>query len=321
MLNIKIFLAKVRNFIWRTWKKWFHPEAPKTPLSIDEIYSNILKDILENGIDKEDRTGVGTRSITGSFIKYDMSLGFPALWGKRIPFKSIAVELEGFLKGITSKSWYKERGCTLWNSWSKPNPEWKNLSDEERKQEQLESDDLGKMYGYQYRNFNSQGYDQVRQLLNDLEKNPNSRRHVVLAWNPLELGETSLPACHFAYQVVIRGEFIDLCYYQRSCDKFLGSPSNIASYALLLSLLAKQFNYKPGFLVGHLADTHIYLNHMEQVKEYLNRVANVENQEAHRSRVELRISDEFQSVLSFDHKMVSLEGYNPMPMIRAEVAV
>ncbi len=280
---------------------------------IDQRYKDLLSNILKNGTQKGDRTGTGTKSITGAMVQHNMADGFPILTTKRIAFKTMSVELEGFLKGITDKRWYKDRGCNIWNSWSRPDIIPEGISDEERKKIQLESNDLGPIYGAQWRNFNGAGYDQLGVVLNSLENKPNDRRMVVSAWNPLQLHQMALPPCHLLFQVVVRGEFLDLVWYQRSVDIFLGLPFNIASYGLILSLLTKQFNYKPGILTGFLGDTHIYNNHIKQVEELLSRELY--------PLPTLNISADFKDIREFDHSMVSLDGYKYHPTIKAPVAI
>lgn len=281
--------------------------------NLDIQYLNNLKNILNNGTEKKDRTGVGTYSISGTMIRHDMSEGFPALTTKKLFFKTMSVELEGFLKGITDKQWYKDRKCNIWNQWCRPSKIPNNLSDDERKKFQLEENDLGFIYGYQWRNFNSENHDQIKILLKMLENNPSSRRMIVSSWNPLQLEEMALPACHTMFQVIVRNEYLDLLWNQRSADYFLGVPFNIASYGLLLSLLAKQFGYKPGILTGFFGDSHIYKNHKEQVLTQISR-------EPYELPT-LDISDQFNDVLTFESSMASLVNYNHHKVIKADIAV
>lgn len=282
--------------------------------NLDGKYQDLLRDIMANGTIKADRTGVGTISVSGRMLKHDMAEGFPILTTKKVSLKNIAVELEGFLKGITSKAWYKGKGCNIWNEWSNKDQMPAGLSDEERKAWQMECDDLGPFYGYQWRNFNSEGYDQIAVLLDTLKNNPTSRRMLVSAWNPPQLKSMALDPCHFAFQVIVRGEYLDLIWYQRSCDTALGLPYDLSSYGILLTLLSKQFGYKPGVLTGMLGDTHIYLNHIDLLHPLLERTPY--------ELPTLKVSDSFKSVLDFDAlEHISLEGYVSHPAIKLTIAV
>lgn len=293
--------------------------------TLDQKYINLLNDIITNGTEKKDRTGVGTYSVTGRMIQHDMSEGFPVLTTKKIFFKTMSIELEGFLRGITDKQWYKDRKCNIWNQWCNPKSIPPSLTDEERKQFQLESNDLGPIYGFQWRNFNGtynneanyllDGKDQLQDALDLLRKSPESRRIIVSAWNPLQQEKMALPPCHILWQVVIRGEYLDLLWFQRSADFFLGVPFNIASYGLLLSLLAKQFGYKPGILTGFFGDAHVYTNHIDQVKEQMSRASDAY------LLPELIIAPEFNDVKIFDHASVSIPAYKYHPAIKAPIAV
>lgn len=282
--------------------------------TLDGKYQDLLRDIMENGTKKADRTGVGTISVSGRMLKHDMSEGFPILTTKSVPLRVVMVELEGFLRGITSKAWYTGKNCHIWDEWSNKDAMPKGLSAEEQKKWQLECDDLGPLYGYQWRNFNSQGCDQIAMLLDTLEKNPTSRRMVVSAWNPLQLKSMALDPCHFAFQVIVRGEYLDLVFSMRSVDVFLGMPFDIASYGVILTLLSKQFGYKPGMLTGMFGDTHIYLNHLEQVKTQLER--------KHFDLPTAVVSDSFKTILDFDSSShLKLENYQHHPAIKASVAI
>ena len=235
-----------------------------------QSYLSILTQILKNGISSNYRTGVGTIRIPGATFQHSMENGFPLLTTKKMAFKSIRVELEGFIKGITDKQWYKERGCTIWNEWCNPQ-KISFASESERKQKQLKENDLGKIYGYQWNNFNSSKYNQLQTIIDDLKNNPNSRRMVCSAWNPCELNEMALPPCHLLWQVTVINNTLHLFWYQRSVDTFFGLPFNIASYALLLHLLAKISGYKEGVLTGFLADVHLYNNTIDLAKEQITR--------------------------------------------------
>lgn len=281
--------------------------------TLDKKYIELAQNILKNGTRKENRTGVDTISITGAMIRHDMSEGYPLLTTKKVFYKAMAVELEGFIKGITDKEWYKANKCNIWNEWCNPSKIPRNLTDEERKQWQLEEADLGPIYGSQWRNFNGDNYDQLEHVLRSLETQPGDRRMLVSAWNPLQLHLQALPPCHVLWQVVVRGKYLDLIWYQRSVDVFLGLPFNIASYGLLLMLLAKQFGYKYGTLTGFLGDTHIYKNHIDQI-----------NEQSSRSPYELPVAvidESFTDVRNFSYDMFSVEDYFHHSAIKGEVAV
>ncbi|PIR03412.1 MAG: thymidylate synthase [Candidatus Magasanikbacteria bacterium CG11_big_fil_rev_8_21_14_0_20_43_7] len=244
-------------------------------------YLTIVQHILDNGVTKEDRTGTGTRAVAGAMFEHDMSTGFPLLTTKKMPFQMIATELEFFIKGYTDKQWLRERNCHIWDEWCNP----KKVPyghDEETKQNMASERDLGAIYGFQWRHFNApydnwdsnyenKGVDQLTQLIDLLKKDPSSRRMVVSAWNPQQQNEMALPPCHWAFQVTVLDGKLNLLWNQRSVDVMLGLPFNIASYALLLHLLAKEGGLKEGRLIGFLGDVHIYSNHIEGAKEQLTR--------------------------------------------------
>lgn len=277
--------------------------------SLDKQYINLLQDILKNGTNKGDRTGVGTRSVSGRMIQHNMPEGFPALTTKKLFFKIMSIELEGFIKGITDKRWYQERGCHIWDEWSNKKTRPEGVSQEEWY-------DLGPIYGSQWRNFNNNEYDQLGYILNALKNNPSDRRMIVSAWNPLVLDQQALPPCHYSWQVIVRGEYLDLLWNQRSVDVFLGLPFNIASYGLLLSLLAHQFNYKPGVLTGFLGDTHIYNNHTDQVNEQISRLDKAYD------LPQLKINNSFNNILALNvSNDVELINYKHHPVIKAPIAI
>lgn len=276
---------------------------------LDDQYCKLLIDIMKNGTQKGDRTGIGTKSVSGRMIQHDMADGFPAITTKKLFFKTMAIELEGFIKGVTDKQWYKDRGCNIWNQWSNPKTRPEGISPEDW-------NDLGPIYGANWRNFNGEGYDQLGKILDSLKNNPTDRRMIVSAWNPLQLNEMALPPCHYSWQVIVRGEYLDLLWNQRSVDSAAGLPFNIASYGLLLSLLAHQFNYKPGILTGFLGDTHIYNNHFDQVKLQISRL-----DEAY-DLPTLKINDSFKDVREFNSfEDVGLINYKHHPPIKLIIAV
>ena len=255
---------------------------------LDIQYQNLLRDIIDNGTEKEDRTGTGTISVFGRQIRHNMQDGFPLLTTKKMAIKSIMTELKWFLKGDTNIKYLQDNGCKIW--------------DGDYNKSGRTDGELGPIYGRQWRNWN--GIDQILNLVNSLKKNPDSRRLMVNAWNVSELHEMTLPPCHYGFQVYTRELNLDervdylnkttlnkssdwleeqldqmgipnralsLSWNQRSVDTFLGLPFNIASYGMLLSLLAKEVNMIPEVLIGNLGDTHLYLNHLEQAKEQISR--------------------------------------------------
>jgi thymidylate synthase len=272
--------------------------------SIDKQYQILLQSILDYGIEKKDRTGTGTKSIFGYTIRHKMSDGFPLLTTKKMPWKTIVTELLWFLKGDTNIKYLLDNNCHIWDgdaykNYSKQiianNLHLLPASDLPSTQEEfinkIKTDDefakkwgeLGPIYGKQWRSWVSDkdmdygtetSVDQIANLINDLKTNPDSRRLMVNAWNVGELDQMVLPPCHYGFQCYVRdGKYLSLMWNQRSVDTFLGLPFNIASYALLLTILAKEVNMIPDELIGNLGDTHLYLNHIEQAKEQIEREA------------------------------------------------
>lgn len=246
-----------------------------------QTYLNLVRHILEHGELKENRTGVAAYTVAGAMFEHDMAQGFPLLTTKKMPFKVMATELEFFIKGITDKKWLQDRACHIWDEWASP-----RLAayghDEESKQRMRSERDLGPVYGFQWRHFGAQyenydtdytgrGVDQLAGLVEKLKTNPNDRRMIVSAWNPVALPEMGLPPCHYAFQCTVINGRLNLMWNQRSVDTMLGLPFNIASYALLLHLLAKETGLKEGKLVGFLGDVHIYENHLDGAREQLTR--------------------------------------------------
>lgn len=284
---------------------------------LDKTFQETLELILTKGYKKEDRTGTGTISFPGVMIRHDMSEGYPLLTLRTVPFKSAAIELEGFIKGITSKQWYKERGCNYWNQWCNP----KVIpygTDDDTKKKMEECDDLGEIYGSQWRNFQdpqnlygSTVKDQLKDVVDTLKSNPNSRRMLCSAWNPLALEHMALPPCHFAWQVNVTDGKLNLFYYMRSVDFVLGNDLN--TYGLLLHLLAKESNLKEGMLVGFFADAHIYLNHIDGIKELLSRNAT--------GNLPTIKTDNFKSIYNWQYSDTILCDYNPLPSVKFKVAV
>jgi thymidylate synthase len=275
-------------------------------------YLRILQYVYKNGFLKENRTGVSAYTVPHLMIQHDMSLGFPLFTTKKMGIKSISAELEFFIKGLSDKKWLQDRKCFIWDEWCNPAKIPAGLSDEERKEFQLHESDLGKVYGYQWRNFNSQDYDQFKTIVETIKKDPNNRRLIVSAWNPLQFNEMALPPCHILWNVQIIGNKLNLCWYQRSVDTFLGLPYNIASYALLLKLLCLETGYEEGILSGFLADVHIYENHIEQVQEQLSRTPY--------DLPQLNIPN-FKSILEWEYTDVEIKNYVAHPSIKAPIAV
>lgn len=240
-------------------------------MNFENNYFLLANTILKNGILKENRTGVSAYTYPHMMIQHDMENGFPLLTSKKMGIKSISAELEFFIKGLTDKKWLKDRGCNIWNEWCNPSKIPNNLSKEDKIRFQEQENDLGKVYGYQWRNFNSQDYDQLKNILNTIKQDPSNRRLLCSSWNPLEFNEMALPPCHVLWNVQIIGNKLNLCWFQRSVDVFLGLPYNVASYALLLKLICKETGYEEGILTGFLADVHIYENHIDQINEQLSR--------------------------------------------------
>jgi thymidylate synthase len=285
----------------------------------DELYKEALSHILAKGRVKENRTGIVTKSVSGYMFQYDMADGFPLLTTKKMAWKTIRVELEGFIKGITDKSWYKERGCNIWNEWC--NPQTVPYGhDEATKEAMAAENDLGPVYGYQWRNWNGNytdgygnqdGFDQLAWAIDQVKNNPQNRRILVNAWNPEQLSQMALVPCHYSFQLLCNDGTLDLLWNQRSCDLFLGIPFNIASYALLLELIAKECGLKAGKLIGFWGDLHLYENHMTQVIEQLNR----------RPFAAPTLKLTSGSIFEWDHTKAILEGYECHPPIKAEVAI
>ena len=235
-----------------------------------KTYLDIVENTLYNGSWKNTRTELRALTTFGQVFRHDMESGFPLLTTKKMAVKTMWVELEGFIKGITHKDWYQKRGCNIWDEWSNPT----NNDDY----------DLGPIYGYQWRRFNhvydpdDDGclirYDQLKEIVNTLKTDPTSRRMVCSAWNPIQMDRMALPPCHVLWNVVVIGNKLNLIWHQRSCDLMLGIPFNIASYATLLLLLAKEANLEPGTLQGTFADCHIYENQIEGAKEQILRSPN-----------------------------------------------
>jgi thymidylate synthase len=287
-------------------------------------YLDIVKKVLEKGEKKENRTGTDTIAIAGTIFEHNMQDGFPLLTTKKVPFRLVASELEFFIKGITDKKWLQDRDNHIWDEWAHPKKAPYGHS-EESKRKMLEERDLGAIYGFQWRNFNApyenhnsnysgKGVDQLKRVVEMLKTNPNDRRMIVSAWNPSMLNEMGLPPCHYAFQITVINEKLNLLWNQRSVDVMLGLPFNIASYALLLHLLAKESNFEEGKLVGFLADTHIYENHMDGAIEQLTRNPNLYPL----PQIE---TTNFNSIFDWNFEDTKVDNYQSYPRIKLPIAV
>jgi thymidylate synthase len=287
-----------------------------------DAYLDIVKQVLEKGKRKKNRTGIDTYAIAGTMFEHDMSDGFPLVTTKSVPFRLIASELEFFIKGMTDKNWLREQNNHIWDEWCSPKQIPYN-NDEETKKKMKEEPMLGPIYGFQWRHYNAEykdqhtdytgeGVDQLEKLVDTLKHNPTDRRMIVNAWNPSYLHEMALPPCHYSFQVTsIDGE-VNLLWNQRSVDVALGLPFNIASYATLLHLLAKETDLQEGKLVGFLADTHIYENHVDGLKKQLTRepypLPTIE-------------TENFSSIYDWKYTDSQVKEYKHHPKIKFEVAV
>jgi thymidylate synthase len=275
-------------------------------INIENEYRGLLSEILDRGLDKPDRTGTGTKSVFGRTIRHDISLGFPILTGKKISFNAARTELLWILQGRTDLKYLEDNGVKYW----RPDYERSGRTDET----------LGPVYGKQWRNFN--GVDQLKNLVYSINTNPDSRRLIVSAWAPHELDDMALPPCHYAFQVYINNGVMDLMWQQRSADVFLGLPYDITMYGLLLEMLAKGAGLKAGQLIGQLGDCHLYNNHLEQAKLYLERpkraLPSIILEEG------IRISkkmDAHGKLIIPEKSEIKLNNYNPYPAIKAELSV
>ncbi len=289
-----------------------------------KAYLDIVKDILQNGEKVSTRQGTPAYTIAGAFFEHDMSKGFPLLTTKKMPFRLIATELEFFINGITDKKWLLDRNNHIWDEWASPKKAPYG-HDTESKKRMLEERDLGPIYGFQWRHFNAKyesydtdysgkGVDQMKRLVEILKSNPRDRRMIVSAWNPIQLDEMGLPPCHYSFQVTVINGKLNLLWNQRSVDIMLGLPFNIASYALLLHLLAKESGLKEGKLVGFLADVHLFENHVEGAKEQLSRDPN-------KYPLPNITTTKWDSIFKWTASDTEVEKYESYPRIPFEIAV
>ncbi len=285
-------------------------------------YLDIVKKVLKDGKTKKNRTGVDTISVAGTFFEHDMSKGFPIITTKSVPFKLVASELEFFIKGITDKKWLQQKNNHIWDEWCSPKKVPYSHNEKTKNKMFLERD-LGPIYGWQWRNFGAQyisynkkpktkGVDQLKNLVEKLKHNPNDRRMIVSAWNPVDLSQMALPPCHYCFQVTVIGDKLNLLWSQRSVDVALGLPFNITSYALLLHLLAKESDLKEGKLVGFLADTHIYKNHIAGLKEQVKRKP---------FKLPKIKTSNFKSIFDWQYLDSELLGYKHHEKIKFDIAV
>jgi thymidylate synthase len=271
-------------------------------------YIDLVQHVLENGCQKGDRTGTGTKSVFGYQMRFDLNEGFPMVTTKKLHLKSIIYELLWFLKGDTNIKYLQENGVKIWDAWADANG------------------DLGPVYGHQWRNWNSEEIDQISDLITELKTNPNSRRMLVSAWNPSVLPDTkksfdenvannkaALPPCHAFFQFYVSDGKLSCQLYQRSADIFLGVPFNIASYALLTMMIAQVCDLEPGEFIHTFGDAHIYNNHFEQLELQLSREP--------KPLPKMILNPDIKDIFAFDYDDFTLEGYDPHPAIKGSVAV
>ncbi len=261
-------------------------------------YHDLMRHALEHGHVKSDRTGTGTRSVFGWQMRFDLTEGFPLVTTKKLHVRSIIHELLWFLRGDTNIRYLKENGVSIWDEWAD------------------ENGDLGPLYGHQWRHWPARDggeIDQIARLIEGLKRDPDSRRHIVTAWNPADIERMALPPCHALFQFYVADGRLSCQLYQRSADIFLGVPFNIASYALLTLMVAQVCGYRPGDFVHTLGDAHLYANHLEQAKLQLAREP--------RALPTMRLNPEITDIFAFRYDDFTLEGYDPHPHIAAPVAV
>jgi len=264
----------------------------------EQQYLELLAEVLERGARKSDRTGTGTLSVFGRQLRFQLDPGFPLLTTKKLHLKSILYELLWFLRGDTNVRWLQERGVSIWDEWADENGE------------------LGPVYGHQWRHWRAPGggeIDQIASVVQSLKARPDSRRHIVSAWNPADVERMALPPCHALFQFYVAGGRLSCQMYQRSADLFLGVPFNIASYALLTRMVAQVTGLAAGEFILTLGDAHLYLNHLEQAREQLGRQP--------RAFPRMRLNPQVRELADFRFEDFTLEGYEPHPAIRAPIAV
>jgi thymidylate synthase len=261
-------------------------------------YLDLVRHVLDHGVQKGDRTGTGTLSVFGYQSRYDLQRGFPAVTTKKLHLKSIIYELLWFLRGETNVKWLQERGVSIWDEWAD------------------ERGELGPVYGHQWRSWpahNGQTIDQISNVVEMIKKSPDSRRLIVSAWNVADVDKMKLPPCHTLFQFYVANGKLSCQLYQRSADIFLGVPFNIASYALLTMMMAQVTNLQPGDFVHTFGDAHLYLNHLEQARTQLQREP--------RPLPTMRLNPSVKSIYEFQYEDFTLEQYDPHPAIKAPIAV
>lgn len=261
-------------------------------------YLDLLSHVLENGVKKEDRTGTGTISTFGYQMRFDLADGFPLLTTKKLHLKSIIHELLWFIKGDTNVKYLNDNGVRIWNEWAD------------------DDGNLGNIYGYQWRSWTApdgKKIDQLKDIIESLKKNPDSRRHIISAWNVGDLDKMALPPCHILFQFYVANGKLSCQLYQRSADIFLGVPFNIASYSLLLLMMAQETGYEPGEFIHTLGDAHIYLNHLEQVKIQLSREP--------LALPTMKLNPDVKSIFEFKYEDFKLENYLSHPHIKGKISV
>ncbi len=263
-----------------------------------QVYHQLLERILQGGVEKSDRTGTGTKSVFGHQMRFDLQQGFPLVTTKKVHLKSIIIELLWFLKGDTNIGFLKDNKVSIWDEWAD------------------ENGDLGRVYGAQWRSWRSpdgKTIDQIQNVIEQIKSNPDSRRLLVVAFNPGELDQMALPPCHAFFQFYVANGKLSCQLYQRSADVFLGVPFNIASYALLTMMMAQVCDLEPGEFIHTLGDAHLYSNHLEQAKLQLSRTP--------RPLPTMRLNSNIKNLFEFKFEDFTLENYDPHPRIQAEVAV
>ena len=287
-------------------------------------YLDIVQRVLDQGVRKHSRTGIDTLTIAGALFEHEMTAGYPLLTTKKVPFRLVATELEFFIKGMTDKQWLIDRNNHIWDEWASPKRAPYG-HDEAAKKRMLTERDLGPIYGFQWRHWNAPyenydtdyagaGVDQLKRVIETIKTDPDDRRMIVSAWNPQALDAMALPPCHYLFQITVIDGHLNLLWNQRSVDVMLGLPFNIASYSLLLHLLAKETGLAEGRLVGFLADVHIYENHRAGAKEQLGRDPN-------RYHLPTLETNGFTSIFDWQAGQTTVQNYQSYPTIKFEIAV